>query len=226
MSLQNISSPNTQYDLYGKSIDIVFCSADTADIKTLGCGEIIADNLYTRNDDTTLTRLNTPSQGVNNQVLKTNGDGTVYWDNQGVSETYLELTHSNLTYNAGINGPSDFITTNTDRKYICSKNGNFRNISGEIDVKIAQVNGYDTFTLSFDLPYGEIRKTNNARVYGTCIGYSSSTTFMFNSIAVSSNTTTTNRIAISLRTVNFQNWTQTTTLIVRVMYNLNYLVND
>jgi len=222
MSIRNLTDENTFYDIYGKSINTLFSQADTADFKDLGAENIFPDNLYTRNDDLTLTRLNTPNQGINNQVLKTNGDGTVYWSNEGSNETYTNLTHSNLTYNAGINGPPDFITTNNDRGYICSKNGNFRNISGEIDVKIQNVNGYDTFTLSFDIPYTE---TRNSRVYGTCIGYSSSTTFMFNGISVSSISTTTDRISISLRTVNFQNWTQTTTLIVRVMYNLNYLVN-
>ena len=221
MSVRNLTDENTLYNIYGNSINTIFCQSDTADIKSLGVGDIFSDNLYTRNDDNTLTRLNTPNQGSSGQVLKTNGNGTVEWINVGSNEIYTNLTHSNLSYNAGVNGPPNFITTNNDRGYICSKNGNFRNISGEIEVKLQNLNGYDTFTLSFDMPYTE---TRNNRVYGTCIGYSNETSFMFNAISVSS-LSSLNRISISLRTVNFQNWTQTTTLIVRVMYNLNYLVN-
>jgi len=99
MSLQNITTPNTQYNLYGNSIDILFCSADTADIKSLGAGDIFPDNLYTKNADNTFTRLNQPNQGTSGQVLRSNGDGTVEWANEGGIDTnwyppiYVSLTN-------------------------------------------------------------------------------------------------------------------------------------
>ena len=222
MSLRNITTGDKNNDVFVNTINCVNCDTDILDCKTMGCDEVFATNLYTRNDDNSITRLNQPNNGGNGQFLKSNGDGTVVWSDASNNETYTTLSHTNLQYKAGTGGSSTGFSTNTDRQFICSKNGNFRHISGEIDVKIDLVNGYSIFSLSFDAPYNEFAIS---RTYGTCIGYSSNNAWLFNAISVSSQSSGgQNRIGMTLQTVNRQNWTQTTTLIVRVMYNLSYLV--
>lgn len=201
MSIRNLITINNT-DLYCGAID---------------CKEVVTDNLFTRNDDTTVTRLNAPNQGTLNQVLKSNANGSVYWGDS-IGETYSQLTHSNLTYSeAGI-------TTFNDRGLICSKNGNLRNLSGEIEVQLQFVDGKSLFSITFDRPYSESRLTNT-RTYGTVMGYASNNAWLFNSIDVfNSDISQLNKVKITLQPVNRQTWTQGTTLIVRVMYNLNYIV--
>ena len=206
MSIRNLSTPN----------DInLFCNV--LDCKTLGSDEVITNNLYTRNDDITLTRLNAPNQGTLNQVLKSNANGSVYWGDS-IGETYSKLSHSNLTYS------EVGITTFNDRGLICSKNGNLRNISGEIDVQLQFVDGKSLFSLTYDRPYGESR-LSNTRTYGTVIGYTDNNAWLFNGINVfNSDLTELNKIKMTLQPVNRQVWTQGSTLVIRVMYNLNYIV--
>ena len=216
MSIRNITEPNN-INLYCNVIDCVKCKSDVIECKDMGCEQMIADNLFTRNDDTTLTRLNTPNQGTLNQVLKSNANGSVYWGDS-IGETYSKLSHSNLTYS------EVGITTFNDRGLICSKNGNLRNISGEIDVQLQFVDGKSLFSLTYDRPYGESR-LSNTRTYGTVIGYTDNNAWLFNGINVyNSDLTELNKIKMTLQPVNRQVWTQGSTLVIRVMYNLNYIV--
>lgn len=216
MSLRNITTGIKNNDIFVNSVNCINCNSDILDCKTMGCDEVFATNLYTRNDDTSITRLNQPNNGINNQVLKTNGDGTVYWGDS-LGETYTKLLHGNLSYD-NVTGISTF----NDQGLICSKNGNMRHISGEIDVKLEFVNGRSFFYVEFDRPYGENRQ-NLTRTYGNAIGYAQNNAFLFNAISVYNNSAT-DRIKMLIETVNRTNWTQNVIMVVRVMYNLNYIV--
>lgn len=209
MSIKTITEDN-QIDL----------KCGTMNCKLMDCNEMISENLFTRNDDMSITKWNTPTNGNNDDVLKSNGDGTVYWG-MGSGEIYSQLSHTNVSINAGTGGSSNGFSVFNDRKYICSKNGNLRTMSGEIDIKIDLVNGFSSFTIEFDTPYNELTIT---RAYGTAIGYISVGQPMMNSVSVSGGSSPQNRLSLYLRTVDDSQWTQNTINIVRIMYKISYLV--
>jgi len=109
MSVKNLTFLNDS-ELYCKSLD-----ADRIDAKTLGAGDFVVDTLLTRNDDQTLTRLNQPNYGTSGQVLKSNGDGTVQWQNEGgISSAWYPPVYVSLSNGTSFNS-NDWYFTITDK---------------------------------------------------------------------------------------------------------------
>jgi len=203
MSIKNITSEN-DLDLYSNSINCVSCNSDVIDCKTMGCQEIFSTNLYTRNDDNSITRLNQNGNGQNGQYLKTNGDGSVIWDTPtgGVEPEYPRHLHAGIElYNSVYGGSTAGFSLSVDKSYLCVKNGNSRHITGELTININNVNS-SIFVLSFLTLDNELRAGQS---YGTALGYSSNNAWLFSAIDTSGINSPQNRITLTLQTVNRQN---------------------
>jgi hypothetical protein len=191
--------------------------------KEEGTHDEMFNDLYTRNDDKSITRLNQPTNGSNGQYLKSNGDGSVQWDTPTTNTVYPHHLHNGFqVFNGVYGGSTEGFFKGEDKSFVCLKNGNSRFITGQVTVGINNVIG-SIFVLSFIIPNGESRIGD---CYGTAIGYSSNNAYLFNAISTGGVDAPNNRISMALQTVNRQNWTSNSILTVDVMYNITYFVPE
>lgn len=189
----------------------------------LKCGSLITENLITKNDDGSETRINTTNQGTVGQVLTTDGNGNVYWNaGGGGGGNVVKTPHSNLTMYAGTNPATGGVNFITDKDYILLKNGNYRIMSGRVDATLI-INGYNFFSLSFSIPDGEIIPTaTSIFINGGTASDAGGNSPNFLAIGAS---VVSGKIIISYLTVDKELWPQSQSVLTTVKYSISYITN-
>ena len=106
------------------------------------------------------------TDNVHNGNTLVNGDlvvrGNIFDEGGQEGIPDVEKTdHDNLTAYAGTNPATGGVINIIDKKYILKKHGNWRIMSGLVDVTL-NINGFNYFSLSFDTPPGDTIPTSTS----------------------------------------------------------------